>query len=105
MFVGKLLWFCLFAVFYVGSQAYDADEVTFLPGMTFKPPYKQWSGYLQTRPGRFFHYWWEFITLRLAFLYKLLLCKMMPICVKYNVSAQSCEFIFVNLLLFLLSES
>lgn len=57
MFVGKLLWFCLFAVFYVGSQAYDADEVTFLPGMTFKPSYKQWSGYLQTRPGRFFHYW------------------------------------------------
>lgn len=57
MFAGKLLGLCLFAVSCVGSRAYDPDEVTFLPGMTFRPRYKQWSGYLQTRPGRFLHYW------------------------------------------------
>lgn len=57
MFVGRLSWLCLFAVFYLGSQAYDPDEVISLPGMTFKPRYKQWSGYLQTRQGRFLHYW------------------------------------------------
>lgn len=42
----------------LGSRAqYAPDEVTHLPGMTFKPNYQQWSGYLQARPGRFFHYW------------------------------------------------
>ncbi|TNM91163.1 hypothetical protein fugu_003452 [Takifugu bimaculatus] len=56
MFVRRLPWLCLFAVFHIGS-AYDPDEVTSLPGMTFRPHYKQWSGYLQTRPGRFLHYW------------------------------------------------
>ncbi|TKS70110.1 Lysosomal protective protein [Collichthys lucidus] len=25
--------------------------------MTFKPNFRQWSGYLQARPGKFFHYW------------------------------------------------
>lgn len=56
MFVRGLPWLCLFAACHVGS-AYDPDEVATLPGMTFKPGYKQWSGYLQTRPGRFLHYW------------------------------------------------
>ncbi|KAM9817170.1 lysosomal protective protein [Neosynchiropus ocellatus] len=36
---------------------YAPDEVKELPGMKFKPNYRQWSGYLQTRPGRFLHYW------------------------------------------------
>lgn len=36
---------------------YDPDEVRDLPGMTFKPKYRQWSGYLQARPGSFLHYW------------------------------------------------
>ncbi|XP_028295942.1 lysosomal protective protein [Gouania willdenowi] len=41
-----------------GSWAqYAPDQVTQLPGMTFQPKYQQWSGYLQTRPGRFLHYW------------------------------------------------
>lgn len=56
MFARRLPWLCLFTVIHIGS-AYDPDEVAFLPGMTFKPQYKQWSGYLQTRPGRFLHYW------------------------------------------------
>uniref|UniRef100_A0A7N6AVS3 Carboxypeptidase n=1 Tax=Anabas testudineus TaxID=64144 RepID=A0A7N6AVS3_ANATE len=36
---------------------YAPDEVTYLPGMMFKPNYRQWSGHLKARPGRFFHYW------------------------------------------------
>ncbi|XP_038558293.1 cathepsin A-like [Micropterus salmoides] len=57
MFAGGLL-ACLLAVFQLGSRAqYAPDEVTYLPGMMFKPNYQQWSGYLQTRPGRFLHYW------------------------------------------------
>uniref|UniRef100_A0A669BEW6 Carboxypeptidase n=1 Tax=Oreochromis niloticus TaxID=8128 RepID=A0A669BEW6_ORENI len=49
---------CLLAVFPLGSWAeYPPDEVTHLPGMTFKPNYRQWSGYLQARPGKFLHYW------------------------------------------------
>ncbi|XP_055010735.1 cathepsin A-like isoform X2 [Boleophthalmus pectinirostris] len=49
---------CLFSVFQAGSWAqYAPDEVNELPGMGFKPNYKQWSGYLQARPGKFLHYW------------------------------------------------
>ncbi len=49
---------CLLAVLQLGSRAQDSlDEVTELPGMTFKPNYQQWSGYLQARPGKFLHYW------------------------------------------------
>lgn len=48
----------LLAVFHLGSWAqYAPDEVTDLPGMKFKPNYRQWSGYLQGRPGKFLHYW------------------------------------------------
>ncbi|KAM9366867.1 lysosomal protective protein [Symphorus nematophorus] len=57
MFAGGLL-ACLLAVFQLGSRAqYAPDEVTQLPGMMFKPSYRQWSGYLQARPGKFLHYW------------------------------------------------
>ncbi|XP_070760047.1 lysosomal protective protein isoform X2 [Enoplosus armatus] len=57
MFAGGLL-VCLLAVFQLGSRAqYAPDEVTHLPGMMFKPNYRQWSGYLQARPGKFLHYW------------------------------------------------
>uniref|UniRef100_A0A8C7GVL0 Carboxypeptidase n=1 Tax=Oncorhynchus kisutch TaxID=8019 RepID=A0A8C7GVL0_ONCKI len=31
--------------------------VTELPGMSFKPNYRQWSGYLKASPGKFLHYW------------------------------------------------
>ncbi|XP_030621513.1 lysosomal protective protein isoform X2 [Chanos chanos] len=36
---------------------YDPDEVVHLPGMSFKPNYRQWSGYLKAGAGKFFHYW------------------------------------------------
>ncbi|XP_036399622.1 cathepsin A-like isoform X1 [Megalops cyprinoides] len=36
---------------------YDPDEVTDLPGMSFKPNYRQWSGYLKASPGKYLHYW------------------------------------------------
>ncbi|XP_035507742.1 lysosomal protective protein [Morone saxatilis] len=57
MFAGVLL-LCLLAVCQLGSRAqYAPDEVTNLPGMKFKPNYRQWSGYLQARQGKFLHYW------------------------------------------------
>ncbi|KAK2920245.1 cathepsin A-like [Channa argus] len=57
MFLAALL-VALLAVLPLGSWAqYDPDEVTHLPGMMFKPNYRQWSGYLQARPGKFLHYW------------------------------------------------
>uniref|UniRef100_A0A3Q4BLT2 Carboxypeptidase n=1 Tax=Mola mola TaxID=94237 RepID=A0A3Q4BLT2_MOLML len=57
MFAGGLL-VCLLAVFQLGSRAhYAPDEVTYLPGATFEISYRQWSGYLQARPGTFLHYW------------------------------------------------
>ncbi|GAA6227845.1 lysosomal protective protein-like [Lates japonicus] len=57
MFAGGLL-VCLLTVLQLGSRAqYAPDEVTHLPGMMFKPNYRQWSGYLQARPGKFLHYW------------------------------------------------
>ncbi|XP_076148092.1 lysosomal protective protein isoform X1 [Alosa pseudoharengus] len=49
---------CFLAVFVYGAQAlYAPDEVFELPGMKFKPSYRQWSGYLQASPGKFLHYW------------------------------------------------
>ncbi|KAM9765048.1 lysosomal protective protein [Menidia menidia] len=49
---------CLLAVFPLGSRAqYGPDEVTVLPGATFKINFLQWSGYLQAGPNKFFHYW------------------------------------------------
>ncbi|KAJ8272072.1 hypothetical protein COCON_G00109310 [Conger conger] len=36
---------------------YDPDEVTALPGMSFKPNYRQWSGYLKASSGKYLHYW------------------------------------------------
>ncbi|KAJ3594059.1 hypothetical protein NHX12_006391 [Muraenolepis orangiensis] len=45
-------------VFLGGALAqYAPDEVTGLPGMAFKPNYRQWSGYLKAGPGKFLHYW------------------------------------------------
>lgn len=79
MFVRRLPWLCLFAVFHIGS-AYDPDEVTSLPGMTFRSHYKQWSGYLQTRPGRFLHYWWELITNPLSSS-----CKLLSRCIRSDI--------------------
>uniref|UniRef100_A0A2I4CUG1 Carboxypeptidase n=1 Tax=Austrofundulus limnaeus TaxID=52670 RepID=A0A2I4CUG1_AUSLI len=57
MYSGGFL-LCLLCVFPLGARAqYDPDEVQQLPGMTFKPNYQQWSGYLDAGPGRFLHYW------------------------------------------------
>ncbi|XP_061670133.1 cathepsin A-like [Syngnathoides biaculeatus] len=61
MYAGDRLWALLvsaLAVFQLASRAhYAPDEVTHLPGMTFKPNYRQWSGHVQARPGKFLHYW------------------------------------------------
>ncbi|KAL6113160.1 uncharacterized protein ACO6RY_11503 [Pungitius sinensis] len=52
------LFVCSLAAFQLVSRAqYAPDEVTHLPGMSFKPNYRQWSGHLQARPGTFLHYW------------------------------------------------
>lgn len=49
---------CLLAVFvYDVRGMYDPDEVLDLPGMSFKPSYRQWSGYLKASSGKFLHYW------------------------------------------------
>lgn len=57
MFIGNLL-LVLQLVLPFGSRAqYAPDEVTVVPGMKFQPNYRHWSGYLQTRPGSFLHYW------------------------------------------------
>ncbi|KAM4593397.1 lysosomal protective protein [Odontesthes bonariensis] len=57
MYAGGFL-LCLLAVFPLGSRTqYAPDEVTSLPGATFKCNYRQWSGYLKAGPGKFFHYW------------------------------------------------
>ncbi|CAL8404442.1 unnamed protein product [Boreogadus saida] len=48
-----LLWFCGVCAL----AQYPPDEVKALPGMAFKPNYRQWSGYLMASPGTFLHYW------------------------------------------------
>uniref|UniRef100_A0A3P8T3L2 Carboxypeptidase n=1 Tax=Amphiprion percula TaxID=161767 RepID=A0A3P8T3L2_AMPPE len=49
---------CLLAGLQLCCRAqYAPDEVTHLPGMMFKPNYRQWSGYLQAGQGKFLHYW------------------------------------------------
>ncbi|XP_056614995.1 cathepsin A-like [Triplophysa dalaica] len=49
---------CFLAVFvYDVRGIYDPDEVMDLPGMSFKPTYRQWSGYLKASSGKFLHYW------------------------------------------------
>ncbi|KAL1007305.1 hypothetical protein UPYG_G00084750 [Umbra pygmaea] len=48
---------CFFAVSCLTWADYAPDEVTELPGMTFKPNYRQWSGYLKASNGKFLHYW------------------------------------------------
>ncbi|XP_023672803.2 lysosomal protective protein [Paramormyrops kingsleyae] len=56
MFLCGLLW--VFAVLCSPTSAYyDPDEVASLPGMSFKPNYRQWSGYLRASPGKYLHYW------------------------------------------------
>lgn len=54
----SVLFLSVLAVFWLGSWAhYAPDEVSNLPGMTFKPNFRQWSGHVQARPGKFLHYW------------------------------------------------
>uniref|UniRef100_A0A4W5M375 Carboxypeptidase n=1 Tax=Hucho hucho TaxID=62062 RepID=A0A4W5M375_9TELE len=48
---------CFLAVSCLTWADYAPDEVTELPGMSFKPNYRQWSGYLKASPGKFLHYW------------------------------------------------
>ncbi|KAI2662412.1 Lysosomal protective protein [Labeo rohita] len=52
------VFFCFLSVsVHVASGMYDPDEVLDLPGMSFKPNYRQWSGYLKASSGKFLHYW------------------------------------------------
>ncbi|MBN3317875.1 PPGB protein, partial [Atractosteus spatula] len=39
------------------QSVYDPDEVTDLPGQSFTPNFRQWSGYLKASPGQYLHYW------------------------------------------------
>ncbi|XP_058485522.1 cathepsin A-like [Solea solea] len=55
MFASGLL-VCVFALHGCWAQ-YDPDEVINLPGLGFKPNFRQWSGHLQAGPGKFLHYW------------------------------------------------
>ncbi len=40
-----------------GLAAKDDDLITNLPGLTFNPNFKQYSGYLPTATGNLLHYW------------------------------------------------
>ncbi|XP_006004686.2 lysosomal protective protein-like [Latimeria chalumnae] len=39
------------------SSQYAPDQITYLPGLSEMPSFKQWSGYLQAGPNKYFHYW------------------------------------------------
>ena len=39
-----------------------ADLVNNLPGLTFNPSFKHYSGYDQAASTRYFHYWYEIVT-------------------------------------------
>lgn len=50
--------FSILSLCLIGILAqYAPDEVIELPGMSFKPNYRQWSGFLKASPGKFLHYW------------------------------------------------
>uniref|UniRef100_A0A1A7XN05 Carboxypeptidase n=1 Tax=Iconisemion striatum TaxID=60296 RepID=A0A1A7XN05_9TELE len=56
--LSRVILLCFLSDFLLASRAqYAPDEVTDLPGMTFKPNYRQWSGYLKAGQGKFLHYW------------------------------------------------
>uniref|UniRef100_A0AAY5KWF7 Carboxypeptidase n=1 Tax=Esox lucius TaxID=8010 RepID=A0AAY5KWF7_ESOLU len=48
---------CFLAIMGLTWADYAPDEVTELPGMGFKPNFRQWSGHLKASPGKFLHYW------------------------------------------------
>ncbi len=56
-------WLLLLTVSAVAQAAIDKDLVTNLPGLTFEPKFKHYSGYLQATGTRQFHYWYvpEFV--------------------------------------------
>ena len=41
------------------QAAIDEDLVTDLPGLTFKPSFKHYSGYLTVSDTKYLHYWWD----------------------------------------------
>ncbi|XP_035389366.1 lysosomal protective protein [Electrophorus electricus] len=49
--------FVIFSLVATTWAMYDPDEVINLPGMSFTPNYRQWSGYLKASSGKFLHYW------------------------------------------------
>ncbi|XP_051989742.1 lysosomal protective protein-like isoform X2 [Xyrauchen texanus] len=57
MFSQRILFYLFAICVHIACGMYDPDEVLDLPGMSFKPNYRQWSGYLKARPGKFLHYW------------------------------------------------
>ncbi|XP_051560097.1 lysosomal protective protein-like isoform X2 [Myxocyprinus asiaticus] len=57
MFSQRILFYLFVICVHVACGMYDPDEVLDLPGMSFKPNYRQWSGYLKASPGKFLHYW------------------------------------------------
>ena len=54
--------FLVAAIIYVAYAAVDSDEVTNLPGLTFKPTFKHYSGYLQATGTKKLHYWFDLFT-------------------------------------------
>ncbi|XP_043937227.1 lysosomal protective protein-like [Protopterus annectens] len=52
-----LLAFCILLWMQMVFSQFSPDEITTLPGLTTKPKFQQWSGYLNTTKGKYLHYW------------------------------------------------
>ena len=52
----------VWVILFVAEAAIDKDLVTDLPGLTFTPKFKHYSGYLKATGGRQLHYWFVHFT-------------------------------------------